>query len=66
MAYYDVLTDLPNRLLFQTSLTQALDLAKENQKKLGVLFIDVDRFKSINDSLGTTWGISFYKKLPNA
>lgn len=51
-AHYDSLTNLPNRRLFQSHLEQALELAQRNQRRLAVLFIDLDHFKTIND----TWG----------
>jgi len=50
-AYYDELTNLPNRLLFHEILGQALSDAKTHNKLIGVLFLDLDRFKNINDSL---------------
>ncbi|MGX6445073.1 putative bifunctional diguanylate cyclase/phosphodiesterase [Neobacillus sp. K501] len=52
MAYYDDLTRLPNRNLFYKRLNQEMVRASENQKKLAVMFMDLDRFKTINDSLG--------------
>jgi diguanylate cyclase (GGDEF)-like protein/PAS domain S-box-containing protein len=52
LAQHDGLTDLPNRILLSDRLTQAISLARRNKKKLAVLFVDLDRFKHINDSLG--------------
>ena len=48
----DALTQLPNRLALQERLPEMLELAKANQESVAVLFIDVDRFKTINDTLG--------------
>lgn len=51
-AYHDVLTDLPNRALFRDRLGLAIMQAKRNNRELAVLFVDLDRFKIVNDSLG--------------
>jgi diguanylate cyclase (GGDEF)-like protein len=55
-ALHDHLTDLPNRLLFQRSLTQAIALAEEQGGKIGVMLMDLDHFKEINDALGHDFG----------
>lgn len=52
LAHYDALTGLPNRLLYLQHLNRALAQAERTQKKLGVLFLDLDRFKNINDTFG--------------
>ncbi len=51
-AHHDALTGLPNRLLFNDRLGQSIENAKRNRKKIALLFIDLDHFKEINDSLG--------------
>ncbi|MCK9987952.1 MAG: hypothetical protein AzoDbin1_04424 [Azoarcus sp.] len=52
LAHYDPLTDLPNRLLVQSRLEHGIERAARQGSHIGVLFIDLDRFKTINDSLG--------------
>jgi diguanylate cyclase (GGDEF)-like protein/PAS domain S-box-containing protein len=52
LAYYDALTDLPNRQSFAESCEQALKLAHRNKTHLALLFLDLDRFKNVNDTLG--------------
>lgn len=51
-AYHDVLTGLPNRVLFKDRIIQALAHAHRNRQKLAVLFLDLDRFKMVNDTHG--------------
>jgi len=52
LAYHDILTDLPNRLLFEEYMTSALAFAKRHNSLMATLFVDLDRFKHINDTLG--------------
>ncbi len=52
MAYYDTLTDLPNRTLFQDRLEQECRKADREKNIVGILFMDMDHFKNINDTLG--------------
>jgi PAS domain S-box-containing protein len=56
LAYSDVLTGLPNRLLLSQRVAFALRMAERNGAEFGVFFIDLDRFKNINDSMGHTFG----------
>lgn len=52
LAHYDVLTGLPNRFLFNSRAQAAIEAAQRKQQSLALLFIDLDRFKNVNDSLG--------------
>ena len=55
-AYYDPLTNLPNRMLFKDRLEQAMSHAHRNKQSLGVIILDLDRFKNINETLGHVLG----------
>jgi diguanylate cyclase (GGDEF)-like protein/PAS domain S-box-containing protein len=55
-AYYDPLTNLPNRMLFKDRLEQAMKQAHRNKQMLGVIVLDLDRFKNINETLGHILG----------
>lgn len=56
LAYYDSVTTLPNRVLFKEQLSNALVRAQRSAHLVGVMFIDLDRFKRINDSMGHSVG----------
>lgn len=55
-AYHDILTDLPNRILFKDRLGLAVIQAKRNVAELAVMFVDLDRFKLVNDTMGHVKG----------
>jgi len=65
IAHHDSLTNLPNRLLLDARLTHALERAKRNDRQVAVLFIDLDHFKTINDSLGHDIGDKLLVSISN-
>jgi diguanylate cyclase (GGDEF)-like protein len=63
LAYYDELTELPNRQLFSQSLERTIAIAQRDGQKFAVLFVDLDRFKRINDTLGHSVGDELLKEV---
>jgi diguanylate cyclase (GGDEF)-like protein/PAS domain S-box-containing protein len=61
LATYDSLTGLPNRILFYDRLRQALNLAGRNRDELSLLYLDLDKFKAVNDTLGHDAGDEILK-----
>ena len=65
LANYDNLTGLPNRSLFYDRLRQAINLAGRNRHELSLLYLDLDKFKSVNDTLGHDAGDEILKGAPD-
>jgi diguanylate cyclase (GGDEF)-like protein/PAS domain S-box-containing protein len=64
-AYHDLLTHLPNRALLKDRLSLAITHARRNKRRLAVMFLDLDRFKLVNDTLGHTMGDRLLKAVAN-
>ncbi len=65
LAHYDSLTSLPNRIFFNEMLNKTITHANRRSKMLAILFIDLDRFKNINDALGHPTGDLVLKEIAN-
>jgi diguanylate cyclase (GGDEF)-like protein/PAS domain S-box-containing protein len=65
MAQHDVLTGLPNRVLFDDRLTQAINICRRHDKKLAALFLDIDDFKLVNDTWGHSVGDALLQSAAN-
>ncbi len=63
MAYYDSLTNLPNRFLFTDRVQQAIYLSERTEKNIAIIFIDLDNFKLVNDTLGHKGGDDLLKQV---
>lgn len=66
LAFYDQLTELPNRLLFNDRMVQAIHLCRRTEKFLGLVFMDLDCFKTINDTMGHSGGDAIIKEIAQA
>jgi diguanylate cyclase (GGDEF)-like protein/PAS domain S-box-containing protein len=64
-AYHDLLTHLPNRVLLRDRLQVAIAQARRNKRRLAVMFLDLDRFKLVNDTLGHSMGDRLLKAVAN-
>jgi diguanylate cyclase len=64
-AYHDLLTHLPNRALLKDRLNLAIAQGRRNKRRLAVMFLDLDRFKLVNDTLGHTMGDRLLKAVAN-
>ena len=63
MAYHDGLTDLPNRRMFNDQLLLNLNQARKMNQPLGMMYLDLDRFKYVNDSLGHMIGDTLLQEI---
>lgn len=63
LAYFDTLTDIPNRMLFNKRLEKAIDVAAASNKLIGLIYLDLDLFKTVNDIMGHDVGDSFLKQV---
>ena len=63
LAYHDALTGLPNRTMFEERLAQALATARSRNQRVAVLWLDIDNFKTINDSLGHSLGDDLLRQM---
>lgn len=63
LAHYDALTDLPNRILFDDRLAQALAIARRDELHVGLMLVDLDNFKPVNDSYGHQVGDALLKEV---
>ncbi|HUX13839.1 MAG TPA: EAL domain-containing protein [Spirochaetia bacterium] len=63
LAYFDPLTDLPNRVNFNERLTNAMSAASESKRRFSILFVNLDRFKVINKAFGQTTGDNLLRKV---
>ncbi len=63
MAYFDTLTDIPNRMLFNKRLEKAITMAAATNKMVGLIYLDLDLFKTVNDIMGHDVGDDFLKQV---
>ncbi|MFZ5967298.1 MAG: bifunctional diguanylate cyclase/phosphodiesterase [Bacillota bacterium] len=66
LAYYDALVGLPNRQMFEITLKHSIKKAEKENSKFALLYIDLDNFKNVNDTLGHPYGDKLLKKIASA